>query len=488
MSVRSHPIGTPGDLVDGVSFVGNRARQVRSGSGVRGGIVESVQSGSPAARAGIGPGDMIVRIDGNRLRDVIDYQFFSAGSLVMLEVLAQGDQDRGRAVEILKDTGQSIGITFTQPTFAPIRECNNHCPFCFIDQLPAEMRASLYIRDDDYRYSFLFGNFVTLTNLNERDWLRLEEQRLSPLYVSVHATDLKLRRLLLGNNRAPDTLPQLDRLAAAGISVHTQVVVCPGINDGMALEQTIDDLAVRSPSVVSIGIVPVGLTRTPAEILAGPGASCSRILPSAADLDLRAFEPSEAKAVIELVQGRARAYRRRHGRSLVYASDELYLLAGVPFPSAKAYDGYPQYENGIGMVRDLLDDWNRTRRRIQVRPARIGGSATLVCGEMIAPVLEPIVKVWAGLRGIRAELTVLENTFFGPRVKVSGLLSARDILANRIRLAGDVVILPEVMLDKTGSRLLDNVTPVDLESQLGRPVHFAGTMSAVDRIVTATAC
>ncbi|HEV3312393.1 MAG TPA: DUF512 domain-containing protein [Chloroflexota bacterium] len=485
MSIRSQPIGAPGDLVDGVSFVGTRARQARPGSGARGGIVESVQSGSPAARAGVKSGDMVVGVDGNRLRDVIDYQFLSAGSPVRLEVVEQGDQHRGRTVEILREDGQSLGITFTQPTFAPIRECNNHCPFCFIDQLPAEMRASLYIRDDDYRYSFLFGNFVTLTNLNERDWLRLEEQRLSPLYVSVHATDLKLRRLLLGNNRAPDILPQLDRLAAAGIRVHTQVVVCSGLNDGVALEQTVDDLAARHPNVISIGVVPVGLTRTPAEILAGPGASCSRILPSAAELDLQAFEPSEAKIVVELVQARAREYRRRHSRALVYASDELYLLAGVPFPGAKAYDGYPQYENGIGMVRDLLDDWNRTRRRIQVKPARIGGSANLVCGEMIAPVLEPIVNEWGGLRGIRAELTVLENTFFGPRVRVSGLLSARDILANRNRLRGDVVILPEVMLDKTGSRLLDNVTPAELESQLGRPVRFAGMMSAVDRIVMA---
>jgi len=480
MSPRLQPIGAPGDLVRDVEFTGKHARQKGSGVTRRGGTVEWVESGSPAERAGIRGGDVVVAVNGHRLRDVVDYQFYSAGPLAELEILDQATGSH-RGIRVLRETGQSLGITFTQPTFAPIRECNNHCPFCFIDQLPAEMRAGLYIRDDDFRYSFLFGNFVTLTNLNQKDWDRLEEQRLTPLYVSVHATDTKLRRLLLGNERAPDILAQLERLFASGIQVHTQVVVCPGINDGLALQQTVSDLAAHHPQVRSIGIVPVGLTRTPAEILAGPAASCSRILPSAADLDLRTLRPEEAAAIVRQTRAWQREYRRQYGVSVVYASDEIYLLAGETIPGAAWYDGYPQYENGIGMVRDLLDDWVRTRRKTA---ARIEGvSYTLVAGEMISPVLGPIVDEWARLRGIDAELVTLENSFFGPRVKVSGLLTGRDVIANRHRLRGQIVILPEVMIDKTGSRLLDNLTPRDLESDLGKPVRFAGMMSRVDKLL-----
>lgn len=510
MSVRSHPIGAPGDLIEGIEFTGSAARQPLRVPGRRGGVVETVEPGSPAARAGIVAGDVITKANENRLRDVIDYQFFTAEAIVALEVSGTVDDHRLRVVTILKDTGQPLGIVFTQPTFAPIRECNNHCPFCFIDQLPAEMRTSLYIRDDDYRYSFLFGNFVTLTNLNERDWRRLEEQRLGPLYVSVHATDRKLRRVLLGNDRAPDILAQLQRLFKIGIKVHTQVVVCPGINDGAALEETVTQLAAYFPNVLSIGIVPVGLTRTPSEILSGPGASCSRILPSAADLDLRTFEPSEAQRVVYQTALWQRQNRTKFGVSLVYASDEIYILAGAKFPSRQSYDDYPQYENGIGMVRDFLDDWSATKRRANsyarsgnktrntalasdkntspgatsFRDNLAGGtSIDFVCGEMIFPVLKPVVDQWASLRGIRAKLVPLANTFFGPRVRVSGLLTARDILANRESLTADMLILPEVMLDKTGSRLLDNVTPAELAGQLGKPVRFAGMMSAVDELI-----
>ena len=479
------PIGAPGDLISNIEFAGTHARQRKSHGAARGGTIESIESGSPGLRAGLRPGDVVTAVNGNRLRDVVDYQFYSAEALVSLEVANGGDPRDFRMVQILKDTGQSLGITFTQPTFTPIRECNNHCPFCFIDQLPAEMRASLYIRDDDYRYSFLFGNFVTLTNINEKDWRRLEEQRLSPLYVSVHATDTKLRRLLLGNRQVPDVMAQLERLSAAGIRVHTQVVVCPGINDGQALVQTVEDLASLYPDVISIGIVPVGLTRTPAEILAGPGTSCSRILPSALDLDMRTLLPAEASAIVRQTSAWQRHFRAQFGTSLVYASDEIYLLAGAPFPGKKLYDDYPQYENGIGMVRDLLDDWTALKRRRTGESQPAFRSATLVCGQMIAPVLQPLVEEWGQRSGVEAKLLPLANTFFGPRVSVSGLLTARDIRAHRQELTGDVVILPEVMLDKTGSKLLDNVTPKELEADLDKPVRFAANMSAVQRIVQA---
>jgi len=477
----SRPIGAPGDLIGTLERVDGRTRQRTH----PGGVIEDVERGSPADRLGITPGDILLSINGHHLRDAVDYQFYAADSVLSLELQRPKTGEGPRQLRLVKDQGQSLGITFSQPTFTPIRECNNHCPFCFIDQLPGEMRTSLYIRDDDYRYSFLYGNFVTLTNLNKRDWKRLREQHLSPLYVSVHATDVELRRLLLGNPRAPDVLAQLRRLAELGIRTHTQVVVCPGLNDGEALVKTVSDLAELHPDVLSIGVVPVGLTRTPAEILAGPGASCSRILPSAADLDLRQFTPAEAMEVIRLLRPLQHGFRSSTGRTLAYVSDEFYLLAGAEVPGARFYDRYPQYENGIGMVRDLMDDWSRTRRRLRSRRDTCGlpASVTFVSAEMAAPILTPMVAEWSNLVGIESEMLVLENSFFGRRVKVSGLLTGGDVLKARSRLRGEVVVLPEVMLDKAGQRLLDNMERSDLEERLDRPVYFAGLMSQVSSLL-----
>jgi putative radical SAM enzyme (TIGR03279 family) len=486
VSTRLGPIGAPGDLVSGIELGEAGARQIGRKGHPRGGVIDAVDPGSPCDQAGVRAGDIVLSLNGRRLRDAVDYQFFSAGAETLtFELVPAGDPSTVRTMTVERDIDEIPGISFTEPTFTPIRECNNHCPFCFIDQLPSSMRSSLYIRDDDYRYSFLFGNFVTLTNLNERDWARLAEQRLSPLYVSVHATDLSMRRTLLGNDRAPDIMQQLERLFSLGIRVHTQVVTCPGMNDGEILERTVSDLAAHFPHVLSIGVVPVGLTRTPQEILSGPEPSCSRILPSAADLPLRTFLPDEARAVVRQTRGWQRRFRREYDCSVVYASDEFYLLCDEPVPSAASYDGYPQYENGIGMVRDLIDDWKRLRKRLLRRgnPVRQAPSATLVCAEMIGRQLSELVDEWRTVTGAEADLQVLENSFFGPRVRVSGLLTGGDIVANRHRFGGDIVILPSVMLDKTGSRLIDGMTPAELTAALGRPVRFAGYLSEVDRIV-----
>jgi NifB/MoaA-like Fe-S oxidoreductase len=293
-----------------------------------------------------------------------------------------------------------------------------------------------------------------------------------------------MRRVLLGNDRAPDIMRQLERLFALGIRVHTQVVTCPGMNDGKILDRTIADLSAHFPMVLSIGVVPVGLTRTPQEILSDPEPSCSRILPSAADLPLRTFRPDEARDVVRQTRSWQRRFRREYGCSLVYASDELYLLCEEPVPSAESYDGYPQYENGIGMVRDLIDDWKRLRRRIRRKgERRAGTAATLICGDMIADLLGGLVEDWKAATGAQADLVVAQNGFFGPRVRVSGLLTGGDILANARGYSGDLVILPAVMLDKSGTRTIDGISPAELSARLGKPVHFAGYLSDVDRIV-----
>jgi putative radical SAM enzyme (TIGR03279 family) len=484
-SPRLQPIGAPGDLIAGVERGVAGARQIGHKGLPRGGVVDTVDPGSPCDRAGIRPGDILLNINGHKLRDVVDYQFYAADEGVLrIDVASPDAPMHPRTVVAEVRPGEIPGVSFTEPTFSPIRECNNHCPFCFIDQLPSSMRSSLYIRDDDYRYSFLFGNFVTLTNLNERDWERLAEQRLSPLYVSVHATDLEMRRILLGNDRAPDIMQILQRLFSLGIRVHTQVVTCPGMNDGAVLEQTVAELARHFPHVLSIGVVPVGLTRTPKEILEGPDPSCSRILPSAADLPMRTFEPEEARAVVRQTRRWQREFRGRYDSSLVYASDEFYLLCNEPVPSVASYDGYPQFENGIGMVRDLIDDWKRRKRRIQrVDAPRTGPSLSLVSAEMIGDCLGGLVHDWSSLTGAEAELCVVKNTFFGSRVRVSGLLTGGDIVKNANRYAGDIIVLPSVMLDKTGTRTIDGMTPAQLQAQIGKPIHFAAYMSEVDSLV-----
>lgn len=482
---RLQPIGAPGDLITGIEFGKGQARQLGQKHRPRGGVIDEVDPGSPCDRAGVRPGDILLAINGRKLRDAIDYQYFTADEeLLQLEIAPVDSLGERRVIAIRREIDELPGLSFTEPTFSPIRECNNHCPFCFIDQLPSTMRSSLYIRDDDYRYSFLFGNFVTLTNLNERDWQRLAEQRLSPLYVSVHATDLKMRRLLLGNDRAPDIMEQFRRLFDLGIRVHTQVVTCPGMNDGAYLEQTVSDLAAHYPNVLSIGVVPVGLTRTPQEILSSPEPSCSRILPSAADLPLRTFLPEEARAVVRQTRRWQREFRRLYDNSVVYASDEFYLLCDEPVPSAASYDDYPQFENGIGMVRDLIDDWRRLRRRLARRgAARQGISVTLVCAEMIGQQLGRLMDEWRNETGADADLAIVQNGFFGSRVRVSGLLTGGDIVANAHRYEGSAIVLPSVMLDKTGTRTIDGMTPAELMDHLGKPVYFAGYLSEVDRIV-----
>ncbi|NIO69660.1 MAG: DUF512 domain-containing protein, partial [Anaerolineae bacterium] len=355
------------------------------------GVIAAVAEGSIAEREGVRPGDQMVSINGHVLRDVIDYRFYGAEE--ELEIIVERDSQR-RVFQVQRDYDEDLGIEFAAPTFDGIRRCNSHCAFCFIAGMPKGMRASLYVRDDDYRYSFLFGNFITLTNLTEGDWQRLAEQRLSPLYISVHATDLALRRRILGNPAAPDVMDQLRRLGELGIQLHTQIVLMPGLNDGSALAQTVADLATLYPAVQSIAIVPVGLTRY---------HRC----------DLRPYRPEEAGPILDQITAWQRKYRSQHSLNLVYASDEWYLLAGHEVPSADEYDGFPQLENGVGLTRVFLDEWEETRSRVQgsTRSSRTCSAPAkretsfatpeanssikvrkiaLVCGTLIAPVLEEI--------------------------------------------------------------------------------------------------
>jgi putative radical SAM enzyme (TIGR03279 family) len=418
------------------------------------GVIAAVAEGSIAEREGVRPGDQLVSINGHVLHDVIDYRFYGAEE--ELELIVERD-GQWMVLQVERGYDEDLGIEFAAPTFDGIRRCNSQCAFCFIAGMPTGMRASLYVRDDDYRYSFLFSNFVTLTNLTEADWQRLAEQRLSPLYVSVHATDLALRRRILGNPAAPAVMDQLYRLGGLGIQLHTQVVLMPGLNDGPALAQTVADLATLHPAVQSIAIVPVGLTRY------------HRV-------DLRPYRPDEAGPILDQISAWQREYRSQHGLNLVHASDEWYLLAGHEVPSADEYDGFPQLENGVGLTRVFLDEWEEARSRVRGSAFK-AGKIVLVRGTLIAPLLEGVAAEFGQLTGLEVEVIPVVNEFFGPTVTVSGLLTGRDVIAAlQKRDLGDVLFLPRTMLDAAGEVTLDDMTPMEIGSRLGTRVETAGAI------------
>lgn len=412
----------------------------------------SVQKGGLPDRLDLQPGDRLIAINGHILRDVIDFHFYASEEELGLETERGGQR---LFCQVQREYGEEFGLHFTDDVFDGLRRCDNRCAFCFVDQMPPGMRDSLYVKDDDYRYSFLHGNFVTLSNWTEEDWERVAKQHLSPLYISVHATEPELRRRIFSNPRLPDVRLQLGRLAELGVEMHTQIVLVPGLNDGQPLERTVEDLTALHPAVRSIGVVPVGLTKYHA---AG----------------LRLLTAEEQRAVLERIVAWQAENRRRFGVAVVYPSDELYLRAGFPVPPAEEYDGFPQLENGIGLVRQLLDEWQGVKAEDR-RPAR--GKGVVVCGTLVAPILGRMVEELTGGLGVDIRVVPVENEFFGSTVTVSGLLTGVDVVSALAgRDLGDVVFLPRAMFDATGKVTLDDLTLGEIESRVGVPVSRAGFM------------
>lgn len=434
-----------------------------------GGEISAVSGAAQAA--GLRAGDRLLAANGHLLRDVLDWSFYADGAAVTVR-LRRGAEEQ--TVRLRRPAGADWGIAFAEPLFDGLRRCANRCLFCFMDQLPPNWRRTLYLRDDDYRLSFLYGNFVTLTNLRPADWERLAEQRLSPLYLSVHATEPDLRRRLLGRQRAPDVGEQIERLGRLRIAVHTQIVLCPGLNDGPHLERTVADLRRLYPTVESVSLVPVGLTRY--RVL--PPAGLEGVAPA-----LRSYTTAEAGDLLAWALPRQRALRRELGCGFLYPADEFYLLAGRPLPSARAYDGFPQLENGVGLARLLVDDWARVRRRLSAAapaPAR-RGRAVLASGTLIAPLLRTMAQELAAcLPGLDVEVVPVENVTFGPSVTVAGLLTGAAFRAGLRAARGDLFLLPAAAFDAQG-RTLDDVTVMELEAELGRPIVLVDRMSQVVR-------
>lgn len=420
-----------------------------------GGIISAVAPGSLAERIGLRTGDELLAINDQVLRDVIDVRFAAAEEHLVLRVRRGGEE---RTFTARRRYDEPLGLEFERPTFdTDIRRCNNRCAFCFVAQMPPGLRRSLYVKDDDYRYSFLFGNYITLTNLTEEDWARIGEQHLSPLYVSVHATDPDLRRRVFRNPRAGGIMAQLRRLVEMGIEVHTQIVLVPGLNDGPHLDRSIADLATLYPGVRSVSVVPVGLTKYHRG-------------------GFRTHTLEEARRVFEQVTAWQDRFRAQLGVGFVYLSDEWYLRLGEPVPPVEAYDGLDLTENGVGMVARFWASGFQVRE-FQVSGFQVAGdnlqpetlkpqTTTLVTGALFAPVLRQAV---AGTPGV--EVVAVENRFFGETVTVAGLLTGGDVVDQlRGRDLGEVVLLPPAMFGGPEGQTLDEMWPEEVEEALGRPV------------------
>ncbi len=444
------------------------------------GIIKAIEPGSVAERAQLQVGDTVVSINGHVLRDVIDAQFYGAEDTLVFEI----ERNASRlTLHAPRQYSQALGIEFEHPTFdIDIRRCNNLCPFCFVLQNAPRMRRTLYIKDDDYRYSFLFGHYVTLTNLADEDWTRLAEQRLTPLYVSVHATDLATRRVCLRNDKAPDVLTQLRWLAEHGIQAHTQLVVTPGMNDGARLAESVHQLAELHPNVLTVSAVPVGLTKHH-------------------KYGHRAHTPAEARATVEQVQAWQTEFKQKLGTSFVFLTDEWYLVSDLPIPTARAYEQYDLRGNGLGMVRDFLGEWNRIKKteiqnsKFKIQKASLGveiffsfsnfqfQKATLATGALFYPTLKKTVAEFNRLTGMMLDVVSIANEHLGETITVAGLLSGADVIrqlrAREPEKTGQLLILPRLMFDHPDSIALDDVSPLDIAHALNRPVALVDWMGDV---------
>ncbi len=407
--------------------------------------IEAVSADSIGAELDLEPGDRLVAINGNPVEDQIDYQLYSQGEQLVLEV--QKCAGELWEIELERDADDPVGLEFADPV---PRQCVNNCQFCFVRQLPRGLRPSLYVRDDDYRFSYLYGAYITLTNLSDSDVDRIISQQLSPLYVSVHAVDAAVRAELMGRRDA-DVMPLLKRLLDGGIKLHTQVVLCPGKNDGACLDETITTLAALYPQVLSLAVVPVGLT------------AHRQALPP-----LQLFEREQARQVLDQIHGWQQSCRRCCGDNFVYAADELYLRAGADLPPLEEYGRLELLENGVGLVAlfrhqgaEVLDsacDYPDIR-------------ATLVTGESAAAQLEEFAARLNRRSGCRLRVQAVRNSFFGPSVTVAGLLAGEDIIAQLHRhCSGEAILLPDVVCREGDDVLLDGVRLADIAARLNAPV------------------
>ena len=415
------------------------------------GKISSVRKHSAAETAGIHAGESLCAINGMPLRDILDVSFAAADFEPVLSV--RGRDGSIRKVTVPKEIDEELGLSFESAVFDEVRLCHNKCVFCFVDRMIPGLRKGLYVRDDDYRLSFLYGNFVTLTNLTDNDFDRIIRNHMSPLYVSVHATDPQVRQAMMKNVHSGEIMEKLHRLFAAGIHIHAQIVCCPGWNDGVVLEKSYRDLVALADFVEDMAVVPVGITKN------------KQGLP-----DLRLFTKEDAAVVVRTVTRWQEECRRKLGRSFVYLGDEFYILANQEMPPVTWYDGFPQLENGIGLTRNFLSEWDMAsqRHRVDLHPAH--HNYAIPVGVSAATLLQPVMHEFNARYHTNNRIVPVINDFFGHTVNVTGLLTGTDILA---QLPEEVpVILPSVMLNQD-NLFLDDMTLKDFIRRRGNEVRIA---------------
>jgi len=415
----------------------------------------SVTRGSPADKAGIRPGETLLKIDGEDILDEIDYQALSIKNRLRLEL--QDVQGQPRTLTVHKHASSPLGLQLDERIILEPRVCRNHCVFCFVDQMPKGMRPTLYVKDDDWRLSLMMGNFVTLTNVDDREFDRILRRKASPLYISVHATDPEVRSRMLRNPNAGNLLDRLRRMKEAGLEFHCQVVLCPGLNDGSVLHQTIVDLANLYPAARSLAIVPIGLTNHREGLF-----------------PLRLFKKEEARELVrdfELIQA---YYLRELGTRFIFPADEFYSIAGLSVPPEDAYEGYPQIENGIGMLRLLAqeceDNWPAFND-LQSAPVPESRRRILIpTGVSAYPYIRELADKYAP-DGCSVHVFAVPNRFFGPSVTVTGLITGKDLMEALQGQQADRILISCSMLRENEDVFLDDCTVQEIEEKTGIPVR-----------------
>ena len=440
-------------------------------------LISKVIPDSIAAEMGFDAGDAIVAVNGEKPRDLIDYQFLCADEFLELEVL--DSKGKTHKLEIEKEYDEDLGLEFETALFDGLIQCNNRCPFCFIDQQPPGKRETLYLKDDDYRLSFLYGSYLTLTNLSQKEWDRIEQMRLSPLYVSVHATEPEVRIRLLKNLRAGKILEQIKWFQERRLQIHAQVVVCPGINDGEHLERTLLDLAKfhtgNIPAVASVAVVPVGLTRfRPAED------------------ELIAVTPEKAREVIAQVQKiqavlsqgkKGAAAKKQNSKSrCIWLADEWFLIAGLDLPIASDYADYPQIGNGVGSIRQFIQQFETAFAKLQPLPVNPARNLVWVVGNAVEKSFEPIADRLNQIPGLEVKMVALCSDYWGQNITVTGLLTGQDLLAALQGMdLGDGILLPSVMLKQGEPRFLDDMMLSELAGFLKTEIF---PVSGVEELIS----
>lgn len=431
--------------------------------------IESVSPHGLGAQLNWKPGDRIISINGRPINDILDYQFQTADDTLQILVRTADGKDVSYLVE--KNFDDEFGVSFTEITSDGIRQCRNRCLFCFVDQMPPSLRETLYVKDDDYRYSFLQGTFVTLTNVSDKDLERIVSMRLSPLYVSVHTTNPALRAQMMRNQKAARIMDQLEFLSRHGIEIHAQIVLCEGVNDGIELERSIRELAQLWPSVRSLAIVPVGLTQF------------RRNLP-----EVRSISRANALQIVDYVSRCQQDYLVRIGTRFVFLADEFYLQTGKDIPGEEEYEGFPQLENGVGIVRLFLDDFAEALLHLR-EPLPVRERLVVVTGWAAAPILRSAVaELNRRIAGPPLQVVAVANHFLGTSVTVAGLLSGTDIIQTLQAHAAaddfDTVLLPDILLNDD-MLTIDNYHARDFEPALGKKVVFlpTGGASLIDYLV-----